>query len=190
MSTQPPFASHFDLATLPEKGAELKLTPSLVERAAIAAWLDIPGIENLTASIRLSRRGRDFYAYEAAFDADVVQTCVVTLEPVRAHLKGEFRRSFRIAPSAAAKRYEEGPGGEISLSETEDPDVLDDAMIDLAAPVLEELSLSLDPYPKAPGAKFEVPDEEDTPKESPFAVLKALKESKAPAKPASAKPKT
>ena len=50
-----------------------------------------------------------------------------------------------------------------------------------AVPVLEEVSLALDPYPRAPGAKFEAPKDMEPARESPFAVLKALKE-KPPAK--------
>jgi hypothetical protein len=57
----------------------------------------------------------------------------------------------------------------------------------LAAPLLEEVSLALDPYPKAPGAAFEVLPEPIEPAENPFAVLEALK--KAPRPPGrSAKP--
>lgn len=188
MDTKPPFARNYDLATLPEKGAELKLTPSAGERAAIAAWLGVAAVERLTADITLSRRGRDFYAYEAAFAADVVQSCVVTLEPVPAHLTGEFRRSFRVVPQAVSRRQEEGPGGEISL-EGDDTDMLDDASLDLAAPVLEELSLSLDPYPRAPGASFAAPEPEGPVADNPFAVLKALREKAGAPQPSPAKPK-
>lgn len=176
MTTNPPFCVHFDLGTVPEKGTELKLVPSEAERAAIADWLGVIALPSLIASVRLSRRGKDFYGYEASFEADVVQACVVTLEPVPGHLTGSFDRSFRIVSSMASKRMEEGPGGEISLSDAEDPDVVEGTNIDLAEPVLEELSLVLDPYPRAPGATFEVPGAGEIPADSPFAVLKALKD--------------
>ena len=190
MSTKVSFSQIFDLASVPEKGIEVTLKPSEAERAAIAQWLDVIAVPGLSATIALSRRGRDFYAYEAAFEADVVQACVVTLEPVPGHLSGSFRRSFRIVSSTASKRFEEGPGGEISLSETDDPDVLEGTMLDLAEPVLEELSLSLDPYPRAPGASFETPGEGEAPPESPFAVLKALKDKALPVNPGKPKRRT
>jgi hypothetical protein len=48
---------------------------------------------------------------------------------------------------------------------------------------LEELSLALDPYPKAPGAAFEVPPEPPAPADNPFAVLEALKRAPAARRP-------
>jgi len=45
----------------------------------------------------------------------------------------------------------------------------------VAGPLLEELSLALDPYPKAPGAVFGAPAEESDASENPFAVLEKLK---------------
>ena len=49
------------------------------------------------------------------------------------------------------------------------------ARYDLAAPLLEEFLLALDPYPRAPGVVFESPETGEVPPPNPFAVLKALK---------------
>jgi len=47
---------------------------------------------------------------------------------------------------------------------------------DLAAPLLEEFSLAIDPYPRAPGVAFEPQsDRAQKGEEGPFAALKALK---------------
>ena len=199
-----PFVLPFDLATLSENGADVKLAPTEAERKQIANWLGVNAVENLAGLVRLSRHAKDSYGYEASFEADVVQACVVTLEPVPAHLSGAFQRAFQVVSRNAPKRRDRGPGsekstgpfaepsgggGEISLSEADDPDVLDSSMLDLAGPLLEELSLALDPYPRAPGAKFEVPAVGDPPAESPFAVLQGLKDKtgkeakRAPARP-------
>jgi len=51
--------------------------------------------------------------------------------------------------------------------------VLENDSIDLAAYVVEHLSLELDPFPRKPGAVFEPPAEEGS--ASPFAVLRKLK---------------
>jgi uncharacterized metal-binding protein YceD (DUF177 family) len=64
---------------------------------------------------------------------------------------------------------------DLSVAEDDGPELLDHPVIDLAAPFLEELTLSLDPYPKAPGAAFEVPPEPLAPTDNPFAVLEKLK---------------
>jgi uncharacterized metal-binding protein YceD (DUF177 family) len=176
-----PYFKSYDLGALSEQGAEIVLTPGKDECAAIARWLDIPKVESLSARIRLSRRGGDLYDYDASFEADVVQACVVTLEPVPAHLAGTFHRTFQV--EAATRRRKAAPtdDGEVAFTEADEAEVLTDPVADLAVPVLEEVSLALDPYPRAPGAKFEAPKDMEPARESPFAVLKALKE-KPPAK--------
>jgi hypothetical protein len=64
----------------------------------------------------------------------------------------------------------------LDTEQEEGPEEIDSLHLDLAAPALEEFTLSLDPYPRRPGVEFaaETPDS-DRP-ESPFAVLKGLKQ--------------
>jgi uncharacterized metal-binding protein YceD (DUF177 family) len=192
-----PYSSPFDLGGLSDRGAELVLKPTSAERAEIARWLGIEGVESLEARVSLSRAGSDRYDYRANFAAGVVQACVITLDPVRSHLSGEFHRSFELVPKLHPKRRAkaaiEPPIVALSTGDEDDAERLDNPIIDLAAPVLEELSLALDPYPRAPGAAFDVPVAEAEPIKSPFAVLEKLKQtvnpqsSKRPAKPKSRK---
>ena len=56
------------------------------------------------AVVKLTRAASDRYLYNGHFAADVVQACVVTLEPVPAHLEGDFERTFRLAPVAHGVR--------------------------------------------------------------------------------------
>ena len=173
MSDQPPYTSSFDLARLSERGVELSLRPDAPERARIAAWLGALELPRFAATVRLARLADDVYRYEADFTADVVQACVVTLEPVPSGLSGTATRRYRVAakPSRRPQR-----AVEIDLNEDEEaPEVLSSSLLDVAAPVLEELALVLDPYPRAPGVAFEAPKDEPKVKESPFAVLAKLK---------------
>ena len=178
----PSFNVPFDLGSLSDAGAEIQLAPNAAERAAIAQWLEIEAVDQLTATVRLSRSGDDEYTYRASFAADVVQPCVVTLEPVPSHLEGEFERLFRVMPRAVGGHRRKGapPPASVELSslEDDDPELIEGRSVDLAAPVIEEVSLALDPYPRAPGAAFEAPKEEKSPADSPFAVLEALKSGK------------
>ena len=59
--------------------------------------------------------------------------------------------------------------------EEDAPEAIESLHYDLAAPALEEYSLALDPYPRAPGAEFSSPDGTSDARDNPFAVLKALK---------------
>jgi uncharacterized metal-binding protein YceD (DUF177 family) len=74
----------------------------------------------------------------------------------------------------------------MAVDDEEAPEVLPGSLLDVGAPVLEELSLMLDPYPRAPGVTFEAPKDEPEAKDSPFAVLAKLKAT-APGKPRSRK---
>jgi uncharacterized metal-binding protein YceD (DUF177 family) len=179
-SSQPaPFSHAYDLGAIPDRGVDLVLSPSPAERAAIADWLGILGVNGLKATIHLSRKGDEEFAYSGTFSADVVQACVITLQPVPAHVEGEFRRLFRVLRRTASSRrraaHEPPAAVEISALDEEEMELLESPMLDLAAPLLEELSLALDPYPKAPGVVFEAPADQASPEESPFAVLQKLK---------------
>jgi hypothetical protein len=173
------YSAPFDLGLVPERGKELVLAPSESELKSISDWLGIEGLESLKATVLIERLGENHYSYAANFDADVVQACVVTLESVRAHVCGEYRRDFRVRSRAAASRRKK-PAPEpqtidISLADDDGPELIDSPIVDLAAPLLEELSLALDPYPRAPGVVFEPPAEAVVPSHRPFAVLEQLK---------------
>ena len=170
-----PYSVNFDLGALSERGAELRLQPNETERAAIAEWLGISKLESFSAAVRLSRAGEDRYRYEARFTAAVVQACVVTLEPVPAKLEGEFTRELLVVDKTSKRRVPASRLLTPANMDDEEADVLETPILDVAAPVLEELSLSLDPYPRAAGASFAEPVKDEPKPESPFAVLGELK---------------
>ncbi len=174
MSDQPPPYTHpFELAGLSDRGAELSLSPDAAERARVAAWLGVLEVPRLEATVRLARLDDSVYRYDAEFIADVVQACVVTLEPVPGHHTGTAARRYRLtakAPRRPSRDVEIDPG-----DDEEAPEVISSSLLDVAAPILEELSLMLDPYARAPGVAFEPPKDEPRSADNPFAVLAKLK---------------
>jgi hypothetical protein len=104
----------------------------------------------------------------------VRQTCGVTLEPFDSDLEGQIHLRALPEGSAALGGADEA-GGELDLDPESDdpPDVLTDDRIDLAAYVVEDLSLAIDPFPRKPGVEFEAPEQSG--ELSPFAVLAKLK---------------
>ena len=121
-SSPSPYSKFHDLGALSEKGADIALAPGSAERAAIAAWLEIPQVEALTAKVRLTKRSGDLYDYEADFQADVVQACVVTLDPVPAHLAGAVRRTFQVAAPVRRRKTEAREEDEIAFSDEDGPE--------------------------------------------------------------------
>jgi hypothetical protein len=109
-----------------------------------------------------------------AFEADVVQACVVTLEPVRSRLNEAFMVTFGEARPVL--------GGEVivGLDEEDPAEEMTDGWIDLGEVVAQQLAVALDPYPRAPGAddRFEASDAERPAAgggNTPFTVLAGLR---------------
>lgn len=179
MSGSPQFSSFYDLTNLPEQGTGLTITPGAEERAQIAAWLNIDSLEGLKASIKLNRVASGRFLYRAHFDADVVQASVVTLEPVASHLSSDFERSYQLAPtnSRSSRKRTAPPVVALDQEDEDAPEFVDSPVIDIAAPILEELSLALDPYPRRDGEAFAQPKPPESTPNNPFAILKTLKRS-------------
>jgi uncharacterized metal-binding protein YceD (DUF177 family) len=137
----------------------------------------VDGIEDFTVRIRLTRASKNEYALAGHLEASILQTCVVTLKPLRTRVEQDFERRYEIAPRDVARRA--SAAVEVEL-ESEFKERLHGTSLDLAVPVLEELSLAIDPYPRTPGAAFEFGSEKPPAEESPFAALQRLKDSLEP----------
>jgi uncharacterized metal-binding protein YceD (DUF177 family) len=162
----------FELGGLTHAGSVVEVAAHGDELARLAKWAGVDAIRAFTATVSLRRISNMRFNFEADLDADVVQSCVVTLEPVESHITRHVSRDLLLAPNAMPA------DGELTLSAGDDdvPETIDSLDYDLAAPLLEEFALSIDPYPRKAGAAFTAPAEPDDAPESPFAVLKSLKE--------------
>jgi hypothetical protein len=166
----PPFSVIYDLSDISDAGAELAIEATPEQRARIAEWAEVPSVDRFAARVTLKRHSATRFEYLAALSAEVVQSCVVTLKPVPAHLALEIARSLHLIRMSRGANL--GPL-ELPPVSDETPEEIEHTRYDIAAPLLEEFSLALDPYPRAPDVTFEAPEGEDL-KESPFAVLKPL----------------
>lgn len=152
----------------------VRLEPDAAERAKVAHDLGLESLPKLTAQLTV-RPWLDGAEISGRFEAVVEQLCSVTLDPFEQPLSGEIE--VRAVPQGSpAAAPDEGGEAEHDADAPDPPDVLAGDAIDLAAYVVEHLSLEIDPFPRKPGAVFEAPASEA--EESPFAVLKKLKEPK------------
>lgn len=129
--------------------------------------MDLQSLEGFEADIKLVPTVSG-WRMEGRVVADAVQTCGLTLEPLPVHVD----RKFSVQMVEASER-EDDEEGEIDLELDDDsPDQIEGGSLDLGQYAVEQLALSLDPFPRKPGAVFEQPKE---PGEiSPFAMLKSL----------------
>jgi uncharacterized metal-binding protein YceD (DUF177 family) len=152
-------------------GDRLDLVADDAERRAIADRLDLAGLERLDAHAVPSRDG-DAIRIKGRVQASLEQHCVVTGEPIPAHVDEAFEILFLPEPEPGDEEVELG---------ADECDVVfhDGAAIDLGSAIADTLALSLDPYPRSAGADAALKEagimtEEDA---SPFAVLRQLKRS-------------
>ncbi len=151
-------------------GERIDLVADDDERRAIAARLDLPSLERLEAHASLARDGDRIHA-AGRVAASLEQRCVVTGEPVAAHIDEAFEIAFVPEPRV-------GPEEEVELR-PDDCDVVfhDGTAIDLGGAIADTLALSLDPYPRSASAEAALREagvlsEEEA---SPFAVLAKLR---------------
>ena len=140
------------------------------ERAALARRFGLVEIGSLEARYALRRDAIGVRA-TGHLAADVIQACVVTAEPLPAHVEEDF--DIRFVPEGA-----EG-GDEVELSADEcDTVFFTGGTIDLGEAAAETLALALDPFPRSPAAADALKDagvlsEEEA---GPFGALAALKD--------------
>jgi len=163
---------------LPQAGFAASIDATEDELAVLAAYCGIPKVERLHADLVLRKWRSDGVSVNGRLHAAVEQQCVVSLEPVAQEIDVAIDRTFLPPGSRLAKP---DAGGELVLDPLGDdaPDLFEGSEIDLWPVVAETLLLSLDPFPRAPGASlnpaYAPPGEAGEPGEaqtaSPFAVL-------------------
>ena len=154
-------------------GDRLDLSADDGERTAIAKRLDLASLERLEAHVCLERSGEIVRA-RGRLLAALGQSCVVTGEPVAAHVDEPFAILFVPEPEVG------GPDEEIQLGEADCDTVFHDgSAIDLGTALADTLALSLDPYPRSAGADAALKEAGVLTEEQagPFAVLAGLKKS-------------
>jgi uncharacterized metal-binding protein YceD (DUF177 family) len=171
-----PLAHSYNLARLGNAGDEVRFAAGDEERAAIAKWAGLLSLEKLETRVEIRKLALNHFGLNFQLSADVTQSCVVTLEPVIGHIEHSFRRELVfVGPSRHKQPPESVADLVLDTAEEEGPEEIQSLHVDLAAPVLEEFALSLDPYPRRPGVEFTPETGASDQPESPFAVLKDLK---------------
>ncbi len=164
----------FDLPTKTPRPIAVEATPD--ECADVAAMLDLKGVKSLSVEAEIAPAGEGVWRVHGGVTAKVVQSCVVTLAPVKAQVEEPFDRIF-------SRFAEEDTAIDIDIEyDEDDPAEPLGEGVDIGAIAVEALSLGLEPYPRAPGAAFETvsatpPGAEPLSPEAtkPFAGLASLK---------------
>jgi uncharacterized metal-binding protein YceD (DUF177 family) len=160
------------LRDLPEFAFDI--APDAVEAAALARLMGARAVRRLRFRGRLRPLPGGGWRLEGELGATVVQTCVVTLDPVTTRIDQKVARSFLPGQAPA--------GPELVVGPDEDDEVEPlGAHIDLGLVATEALALALPAYPRKPGATLDpVAGRSRNPGEDaavkPFAALAALRD--------------
>lgn len=126
-----------------EDGAVFQHDANEAERTALATRFGLVGLPafRFTVSLKPTRSASGF-RLSGCIAAEVIQSCVVTLEPVTAHIDQTIEILL----------FDEAEDRDAPVETEQDFETFTDDLIDLGEIAAVELALSLDPYPRVPGA--------------------------------------
>lgn len=161
---------------VPKKGQRTKVTLLEEEKQAICVFYSLQEITHFEAKTFLEKKTTTKFRLTGTLNADVVQTCVLSLKPVRTLIEEDI--DLTLVPTSEFEKQMEriDDDGLIVLGlDTDVPDTYDHGVIELGNFVLEHFALGLDPYPRAEDAEIDKSAIMEAGEVSPFAGLAALK---------------
>ena len=168
-----PLSLPVDVRSLPKLGHRERHSATAEERKALARLNDLVDVGRFDLDVLVEKWRTDGVKVSGTGAADVVQSCVVSLEPVPATLEfpieGTFLREGSKLTNVSLGELVLDPDGE------DPPEPFDGLSVDVGALASELFSLALDPYPRAENAVMPADARDDT-TTNPFAALGALKD--------------
>lgn len=129
-----------------QRPTPFELRPDEATRSALAAEMGLLGLRKLSFNGTIAAQGRRDWVLTGKLGATVVQTCVVTLEPVTTRIDTEVERTY-------VADLSEPEALEAEMPEDDSVERLG-ATIDPASVMAEELALALPPYPRKEGVEL------------------------------------
>ncbi len=178
MTDKPALTYPVPVLHLPQKGITLKIGTDEKERVALAKGHELEAVNAFSAEFLLTPWKKDGIRVRGRIDAEIVQSCVVTLEPLTNIVAEEIDTIF-VPENSRLARIQLDESGEMLLdAEGADiPETFVGDKIDIGAVAEEFFDLAIDPYPRKPGLPEESEplifgeDGADQEPVSPFAKL-------------------
>lgn len=126
---------------------ERRATPA--ELTTLAECLDIENVLSASAKYEVRRIGREKFRLSGVVVADLIRTCIVTLDPLPEHVTEDFAVEFWPQNQIVAPVSEENP-----ILDAPEIEPIPHGVLDVGRIVYEVLSSALDPYPRKADAAF------------------------------------
>jgi hypothetical protein len=148
------FMAH--VARLPQKGLPVVIEADTAQRQALAAAHGLLSVQAYRADLLVTPWKRHGVKVAGRVEADITQECVVTLEPLDAHIDEDVEGLFLPDDSKLGRHGFEG-GGEIVLAADgpDSPETFHGDAIDVGALAEQFFGLAIDPYPRKPGVSLD-----------------------------------
>jgi len=152
------FMAH--VARLPQKGLPVVVEADDAQRRALAAVHGLLSVEAYRADLVVTPWKRHGVEVTGRVEADITQECVVTLEPLAAHIDEAVEGLFLPDDSRLGRLGFEG-GGEIVLAAEgpDSPETFHGDTVDVGALAEQFFGLAIDPYPRKPGVSLDAGEE-------------------------------
>jgi hypothetical protein len=169
---------------LPQKGVTIKIDADQRERDALRDFHELEDVKSFKADLQIVPWKKDGIRVRGTVKAEIVQSCIVTLEPIDATVNAEIDTLFVPENSRLARLPLDENGELIIDAEGPDaPETFSGDRLDAGAIAEEFFELAIDPYPRKPEiedappvvARFGEADEAEKPA-NPFAGLKDWKQ--------------
>lgn len=174
-----PFSYSVKVGHISVNPVEVKIAADADECRALARQWDIREVRSFSAELQVQRWKKDGVRVKGRVKADIVQSCVVTMDPVESQIDEPVDAVF-VPEGSKLALHPDVEGGEMLLDPDgpDSPELFQGDTIDVGVAAAEYAALAIDPYPRKAGVVFsghiEHTDEGGR-KPSPFAVLKDWK---------------
>jgi hypothetical protein len=165
---QSPVSFRANVARLPHKGLPVVIEADAAQRAVLAEEHGLLSVEAYRAELLVVSWKRNGVKVSGRVEADITQACIVTLEPVEAHIDEPVEALLLPEDSKLGRQGFEG-GGEILLDADgpDSPETFSGDTIDVGALAEQFFGLAIDPYPRKSGAALDAAGDTE-PEENEF----------------------
>ncbi|MHA6685535.1 YceD family protein [Mesorhizobium sp. A556] len=157
------------VARLSQKGVRVVVEADPAQRAELAAEHGLLSVEAWRADLQVVPWKRNGIRIAGRVEADITQACVVTLEPVAAHINEPVEGLFLPQDSKLA-RHGFDDGGEILIDADgpDSPETFSGDTVDVGALAEQLFGLAIDPYPRKTGVALDAGGDEGQKEENEF----------------------
>ena len=164
-----PVSFKANVGRLPAKGMPVIIEADVKQRESLAAIHGLVSVERYRAELLVTPWKRNGVKVSGFVKAEITQACVVTLDPIAAHIRATVGGLFLPEDSKLARQGFNSPGEIVLDADGPDsPETFSGDTIDVGALAEEFFGLGIDPYPRKADAAIQIPGEADGAPDGPL----------------------